>query len=825
MKSLGARFALILAASLFVVMAIAGLWIERQVRVLVDQEAARQAETQAKTILSSLHTLMLNGQGILARDWLDRMQDVEDILEIEILRRDGKEAFTDLTTVEAVNRFRRSVIFERQEVPPRHSGVARGDHFSRALNGETALDLSDAPEKVSIWMPIQTRQECLPCHGYESAPLRGVLRLSVSTGGVVEDLTALRLKLWFLAMGAALFLGLVLWLMLRLSVLRPVDMMSTAMQQISAGEENILLPEERADELGRLARLFRKMRRSLLSREERLKAIMEQSFDGMVVVDENGMIESANPAMERMFGYGPGELVGQSVKVIIPFPTREKHDEYIRNYIRSGKGNVIGRLREEIGCRKDGTTFPIEMSTSEMWIGDQRYFLGIIRDITVKKKRIEALRHQALHDALTGLPNRTLLEDRIEQAISAARRANATVAILYMDLDRFKEINDTLGHHFGDKVLQHVASSVHGVLRESDTLARLGGDEFAILLPGVDEAGAIKIARKVRGVFDEAIQIDEHSLHLEGSIGIVLYPGHGTDVSTLIQHADVAMYVAKERDDGIAVYDMALDHYNVRNLVLMGELRSAIENEALEIHFQPIVNLASGRCVGAEALVRWPHEKHGLMYPDSFIPLAERGGLIQKLGLVVLKKTLTVCAGCRGLSSAMVVAVNLSAKDLQSPDLARRVAETLRQTGIPPQHLKLEITESAIMSDQAQALGILKQLNAMGVRLAIDDFGTGYSSLSYLKSLPVDDIKIDRSFVTDMRSDKSNAVIVKSTIDLAHNMGLRVIAEGVEDRETYDELAVLGCDEAQGYYLSRPLPVPELIEWVETSPWGLLDSS
>ena len=486
---------------------------------------------------------------------------------------------------------------------------------------------------------------------------------------------------------------------------------------------------------------------------------------------------------------------------------------------------MIGRLREEIGCRKDGTTFPIEMSTSEMWIGDQRYFLGIIRDITVKKKRIEALRHQALHDALTGLPNRTLLEDRIEQAISAARRANATVAILYMDLDRFKEINDTLGHHFGDKVLQHVASSVHGVLRESDTLARLGGDEFAILLPGVDEAGAIKIARKVRGVFDEAIQIDEHSLHLEGSIGIVLYPGHGTDVSTLIQHADVAMYVAKERDDGIAVYDMSLDHYNVRNLVLMGELRSAIEDEALEIHFQPIVNLASGRFVGAEALVRWPHEKHGLMYPDSFIPLAERGGLIQKLGLVVLKKTLTVCAGCRGLSSAMVVAVNLSAKDLQSPDLARLVAETLRQTGIPPQHLKLEITESAIMSDQAQALGILKQLNAMGVRLAIDDFGTGYSSLSYLKSLPVDDIKIDRSFVTDMRSDKSNAVIVKSTIDLAHNMGLRVIAEGVEDRETYDELAALGCDEAQGYYLSRPLPVPELIEWVETSPWGLLDSS
>ncbi len=825
MKSLGARFALFLALSLFVAMVLAGFWIERQVRQMMDQEAAQQAELQAQTILSSLQTLMLNGQGVLARGWLDRMRELEDILDIEVLRRDGREAFTDLSTVEAVNNFRQSVIFERQPVPPQHSGTVSDVNFSRALKGRTALDMSGAPEKISIWMPIQTEQECLPCHGYESSPLRGVLRLSINTGGLLQDIESLRLRLWMLAIGVAFFLGLILLLMLRLSVLRPVHMMCAAMQRIGAGEENIILPENRQDELGKMARIFRSMWRSLRSREQRLHAIMAQSFDGMVVVDENGMIESANPAMERMFGYSSGELAGQNVEIIIPFPTREKHDEYIANYLKTGKGNVIGRIREELGCRKDGSTFPIEMSTSEMWVEGKRYFLAIIRDITVKKKRIEALRHQALHDALTGLPNRTLLEDRVEQAISAAHRERGSVAILYMDLDRFKEINDTLGHHFGDKVLQHVAARVQAVLRESDTLARLGGDEFSILLPGVDEAGARKIAAKVHSAFDEAVTLDGHTLHLEGSLGIVLYPQHGADVSTLIQHADVAMYVAKERDDGIAVYDTDLDHYNLRNLVLMGELRNAIENEALEIHFQPVINLSSGKIAGVEALVRWSHPKHGLMFPDTFVPLAERSGLIQKLGQVVLKKTLSVCVRCQDISADMVVAVNLSAKDLQNPELRTQVARALEQTGMEPGHLKLEITESAIMADQTLALGILKELSAMGVKLAIDDFGTGYSSLAYLKTLPVDDIKIDRSFVTDMLSDKSNAMIVKSTIDLAHNMGLKVIAEGVENQETYNELLVLGCDEAQGYFMSRPLPPADLIEWVKTSQWGLLNSS
>lgn len=825
MKSLGVRSTLFLTVSLLVVLTFAGIWIERQVREMVDQEVAQQAELQARTILSSLYTLMLNGQGVLARGWLDRMREVEDILDIGILRRDGREAFTDLSTVNAVNNFRQSVIFERQPVPPRQPGAVQGDDFSRALGGETVLDMSGAPEQVSIWMPIQTQEECLACHGYESSPLRGILRLSISMGGILQNIERLRLKFWMLAIAVTFFLGLILWLMLRLSVLRPINMMCAAMQQIGDGEEAVVLPEKRQDELGRMARIFKQMRRRLLSREQRLRAISEQSFDGMVVVDENGGIESANPAMERMFGYAPGELPGQNVNIIIPFPMREKHDEYIANYLKSGKGNVIGRIREETGCRKDGTTFPIEMSTSEMWVEGRRFFLGILRDITVRKKRIEALRHQALHDALTGLPNRTLLEDRIEQAISAARRESGSIAVLYMDLDRFKEINDTLGHHFGDKILQYVASRVQAVLRESDTLARLGGDEFAILLPGVDEAGARKIAAKVRDVFDEAMTLDGHTLHLEGSLGIVLYPKHGADVSALIQHADVAMYVAKEREDGIAVYDADLDHYNLRNLILMGELRSAIENEALEIHFQPIINLSAGRISGVEALVRWPHPKLGLLFPDSFVPLAERSGMILKLGQVVLKKTLGVCAECHDISAAMVVAVNLSAKDLQNPALPGQVAKVLKQTGMAPRHLKLEITESAIMADQTQALGILKALSAMGVRLAIDDFGTGYSSLAYLKTLPVNEIKIDRSFVTDMLSDRNNAAIVKSTIDLAHNMGLKVIAEGVEDRETYAELAALGCDEAQGYYMSRPLPPSELIEWITTSQWGMPETS
>jgi len=821
MKSLGTRIALLLSICLFLVLGAASVWVDRLIINVVDAEATKQVEVQARTILSSLHTLMLNGQGLLARDWLQRMRGVSGVTTIEVLRRDGKEAFTDLRTVKAVNSFRHSAVFERQAVVSGSGELSHGRYFRRALGGQVSFDLSSAPDRIAIWMPIPMRRACLSCHGYDPSPLRGILHLSMQTAGVQQRIRSLRFNFWMLTAGTVSALGFLLWLMLRRVVLRPIKLMSQAMRRISEGHRDIILPAERRDELGKMARIFNRMRSNLVNRERRLQAVTEHAFDGMVIIDESGRIKTVNPAMARMFEYSTVELLGQNINIIMPAPMSGKHDKCLSDYLHGARPKVLNRIREETACRKDGTHFPVEMTVSEMKIDGQRYFLGILRDISSRKAQMDALRHQALHDALTGLPNRTLLVDRVEQAIARARREGGLVAVLYMDLDSFKEINDTLGHYFGDKVLQLVALQVQQVIRESDTLARLGGDEFSILLPGADEQDAIRIATKVREKLGEHFSLDGRMLHLGVSIGVVLFPRDGADVSTLIRHADIAMYAAKGRAMGVAAYDPALDHYNIDNLMLMGELRAAIAEEKLEMYFQPVIDLHTGRISGVEALVRWPHPVHGLLYPDAFIPMAERTGLIQELGSAVLKQTLVTCGACRDVGMKLTVAVNLSVKDIQDPRLPDQVADILADTGAAAHHLKLEITESAMMADPKLALRTLESLHDMGIKLAIDDFGTGFSSLAYLKELPVDDIKIDRVFVMDMLDDESNAMIVRSTIDLAHNMGLRVIAEGVENQAVYDALAALSCDEAQGYYMGRPLPVDELLKWIRSSPWGL----
>ena len=807
--------------SLLLILGAASMWINHLIVNVVDTEATEQVELQARTILSSLHTLMLNGQGPLAQDWLQRMATVPGVVTIEVLRRDGKQAFTDLATVEAVNSFRQTPVFQRKPAAPRSVKLVRGPHFSRALAGDLSFDMSGSPDQVAVWMPIPMQKECLSCHGYDPSPLRGILHVSMKTQGVQQHIEFLRFNLWMLTMGMVVVLGFMLWLIMRLAFLRPIKLMTHAMRRISDGHSDIILPERRRDELGKMARIFNRMQNDLVNRERRLRAVTEHAFDGMVIIDESGRITAVNPSLERMFEYSAAELLGQNINILMPEPVHSRHDQYLSNYLHGAKPKVLNRIREETACRKYGTNFFVEMTVSEIWSERQRYFLGILRDVSSRKAQMEALRHQALHDALTGLPNRTLLEDRIGQAIAIARHEGNQVAVLYMDLDGFKEINDTLGHHFGDRVLQHMALQVQKIMRESDTLARLGGDEFAILLPGSDEQDALSIAAKVREKLGEHFSPDGHMLHLELSIGVVLFPRDGEDVSTLTRHADIAMYAAKGQAAGVAVYDPGLDHYSIRNLVLMGELRAAIGEEQLEMHFQPIIDLPSGRITSVEALVRWRHPEHGLLYPDAFIPMAERSGLIRELGLAILQQTLRTCGACRDRGMNLRVAVNLSAKDIQDSRLPDQVAGMLTHTGTTAHHLKLEITVSAMMVDPDQALQVLAALHDMGVKLAIDDFGTGFSSLAYLKELPVDDIKIDRVFVKDMLEDENDAMIVRSTIDLAHNMGLHVIAEGVESQAVYDALTELGCDEAQGYYMARPMPVAELLKWLQSSQWGL----
>ena len=447
----------------------------------------------------------------------------------------------------------------------------------------------------------------------------------------------------------------------------------------------------------------------------------------------------------------------------------------------------------------------------------------IITSLLTKHLRSQNARliHQALHDDLTDLPNRTLLYDRVEQALHRAHREGRSLALFLMDLDRFKEVNDTLGHHFGDSVLQQVGRRITATLRETDTVARLGGDEFAVLVPDADARDAQSCAEKLLAALDLAIPVNGMSIAVKTSIGIALYPLHGRDAETLLQHADVAMYQAKRNNLGISLYAQDQDPHSLRRLTLIGELREAISNDQLVLHYQPKVNLRQQRTVGVEALVRWQHPTLGLIQPDEFIPLSEQHGLIGSLTDWVLNAAVSQCRDWRTRGINLSVAVNLSAQSLHNLALPDQVAAILASAQLPANQLDIELTESAMMSDLANGVGILDRLARMGVRLSIDDFGTGLSSLSYLKRLPVNELKIDKSFVIDMAEDENNAVLVRSIIDLSHNIGREVVAEGVQDHDTLQLLEMLGCDAVQGHYISRPRSAEDLEAWLRASPWGL----
>jgi diguanylate cyclase len=429
-------------------------------------------------------------------------------------------------------------------------------------------------------------------------------------------------------------------------------------------------------------------------------------------------------------------------------------------------------------------------------------------------RQAAASHHQALHDPLTGLPNRELFGDRVEQAIRASDRGLQPASLLLLDLDRFKDVNDTLGHHHGDLLLREVAARLTGTLRAVDTVARLGGDEFAVLLPDATADGAAAVAQKVRAALHQPLTLDGLGLDLDASIGIAVYPDHGGDAAELLQHADVAMYAAKQTHAGFVVYDPAVDQHSPRRLALLGGLRRAVERDELVLHYQPKADLHTGQVLGAEALVRWQHPAHGLLGPGEFVPLAERTGLIHPLTRWVLDAALRQAAAWRQAGHHLSISVNVSTRSLLDREFPDQVADRLTAWQVPATSLVLEVTESAVMADPALALEILGRLHALGVGLALDDFGTGYSSMAYLKALPVDELKVDRSFVGQMATSTSDAVIVRSTIDLGHNLGLHVVAEGVENQATWEELAALGCDTAQGYHLGRPMPADELEQWL-----------
>jgi diguanylate cyclase (GGDEF)-like protein/PAS domain S-box-containing protein len=544
--------------------------------------------------------------------------------------------------------------------------------------------------------------------------------------------------------------------------------------------------------------------------------IVDATVDAVITVGSTGRIETANSGAEATFGYSAAQMASLNIEAILPsFPnlTNAADESYM-----VGRGHY-----ETEAVRGTGATFPVDLVISETQVGAETLLVVVARDITEMRLQQARLEHQALHDALTGLPNRILLGNRADHALQSSLRTGSLVGLCLLDLDRFKEVNDTLGHHIGDALLKELAERLQHVVRSSDTVARLGGDEFAVLLPQVDSIEqAVDLAKRILAVFQQQFVLkDGIALDVGCSIGIAISPMHADERGKLMQCADVAMYRAKAGTQKIIVYDQSKDTNSVRQLTLSSELRQAIRDGTLAMEYQPQLDIRSQLIKSVEGLARWRHPTLGYVPPDEFVAHAEQGGLITELTRWTLETALTQLISWQASGIDLALGINLSAKVLIDPTLPDVLGSLLRDARVSPRKLVLEITESALMIDPELARQIVSRLADLDVRLSIDDFGTGYSSLAYLQKLPLDEIKIDKSFVFGMLESHNDGVIVRSTIDLAHNLGLEVVAEGVENVDHIDALARLDCDKAQGFCISPALNVDMLAQWLSSAKWNI----
>ena len=548
------------------------------------------------------------------------------------------------------------------------------------------------------------------------------------------------------------------------------------------------------------------------------RTLIDAASDLVLVVDRAGRVDFISPSVERLFAShhidpsgGPAQADGGGVNLIaiVDPQDRARLSTALRAAVPGGATDIEFRITGEHGVRTFGASIQdlnAEPSVSGLVV--------TARDVTDRHALQFELAQRALHDPLTGLPNRTLLNDRVEQALRADLREGTRTGLLLLDLDRFKQINDTFGHHHGDELLMQVGPRLAGVLRDVDTVARLAGDEFVVLLPDIESIDdTTAVAAKLRAALERPFHVEGIDLDVEVSVGVVLSGVHGKDATTLMKHADIAMYAAKTQNLGVCVYDPAADGHSPAKFALFGDLRRALERGELILHYQPQFSLSTGEVVGVEALVRWQHPERGLVFPDEFIPFTEYTGLIGPLTHHVLDTALAQARVWSDLGRPLPISVNLSARNLLDEGLPDLVAGLLAAHGVHAGLLELEVTESAIMTEPARAQRLLQQLSALGIRISLDDFGAGYTSLGQLKSLPVNELKIDRSFVMTMIEDPGNALIVRSVIELGHNLGFTLVAEGVETEQTLTALAGLGCDVAQGYHLSRPISAAAFDEW------------
>ncbi|MGB3222256.1 MAG: EAL domain-containing protein [Desulforhopalus sp.] len=554
-----------------------------------------------------------------------------------------------------------------------------------------------------------------------------------------------------------------------------------------------------------------------IEKETNFAKLLEIAPDAILVLNQNQQILVVNSQFEEMFGYGRSEVLGKNLDILIPL-RYSNHTKYVQGYILRPQKRLMGQGKEFFALRKDGSEFAVEIALSSLKTADEVRVIAIIRDISERISYEFQLEHQANHDSLTQLPNRNLLIDRLDRALLYAERHHSMVGVLCVDLDHFKRINDSLGHDVGDRLLQTAAIRFSDCIRSSDTVARQGGDDFVFVITDVGgEDNIAKMAQKILVTMDQPLKLDSHDLHVTCSIGISIFPKDGKDAQTLLKNADAAMYRAKESGRNTSrFFTYHLSNSLVTQMTMEKHLRHALVNEELSLLYQPQLDLASGRVIGAEALLRWQNPELGAISPVNFIPLAEETGLIISIGEWVLR---TACQqNSRWQKSGLpplTMAVNLSPRQFWNPGLIDTVTQILRESGLTPACLELEITESMVMRDKDYVAAMLTEFKEIGVKLSIDDFGTGYSSLNQLRSFPFDKLKMDISFVREITYDPGSAAIAKTIISLAHNLNLLVIAEGVETEAQLNYLRNQGCDEMQGYLFSKPISADDFAKIIK----------
>lgn len=548
--------------------------------------------------------------------------------------------------------------------------------------------------------------------------------------------------------------------------------------------------------------------------EQHFRRVMESMPFGLLMTDERGKIVMTNPELDTIFGYEPGSLIGQTVEVLVPERLRSHHTGFREAFARNPGARKMGSGRELIARRSNGVEFPAEIALTPLLDDDRQMVLAAISDISLRKGLENTLRRQSLYDGLTQLPNRNLFFDRLEQACIGYSRHQIGFSVLMMDLNRFKEVNDNLGHHIGDVVLREVGQRLAVVMRKSDTIARLGGDEFAVLLHGTNSAtDTTQLAEKMVEAMRSPVLVDEHALSIGISIGIALCPTHGQDQTTLLAHADQAMYQSKRSLKAVVVAEADQGAPHLMTQLISSEIELALKRDELEMHYQPKVDLRTGEVLGMEALVRWRRPGVGIVGPMEFVPAIEESALLEPFTFATLEIVLKQLRSLLDQDQGLPVAFNLSARMLEYDNLEDEVIERLQHYGIPPGYLTLEITETALVINPLQARRAIDRLELYGVKFSIDDFGAGFTSFKYLKTFRIAEIKMDKEFVSEMTPSSFDAILISSIASFCNGMKIRMVAEGVETAANCELLLSLGCAIGQGYYIARPMPMELFSEW------------